>query len=85
MYECPKTGFKWLKDYPYSEYDSLQQNIYYEISTKDTDGNGRINSADESESFISNLDGSSLTKVLSSEYKVERHEFSKDFQEFPTS
>lgn len=69
-----------IMDYPDFEKNTLQQNIYYDISLKDTDGNGRINSDDNPEYFISALDGSDLKKIKLEGYKVMRHEFGNDYQ-----
>ncbi len=62
-------------DYPESRADSLQKVIFYDISLKDTDGNGRINSEDESNYFISDLSGMNFKRIKLDGYVVVEHQF----------
>jgi hypothetical protein len=66
-------------DIPNSD-DSLRKYILYKISLHDSDGNGRINSDDKEECFISNLDGSNFKKIELHNNKVLEYNFSNDYK-----
>lgn len=50
-------------DYYFQEEKDLLKNVLYEISFEDTNEDGELNSLDESDLYISELDGSDLTKI----------------------
>jgi len=66
-------------NYPSYEQEKQQKFIYYEISFEDTDNNGRINSEDKNEYYISNFDGTDFRRILPLCYQVEEYDFSDDY------
>ncbi len=51
-------------DYPSSKDDSLQHWLTYQIAFEDTNGDGRLDSDDRVDLYVSDLDGSNLRRVL---------------------
>jgi hypothetical protein len=51
-------------DYPTTKADSLQRWIVYRIALDDTNNDGRLDSGDQVDLYVSNLGGSNLRRVL---------------------
>jgi hypothetical protein len=51
-------------DYPRSKDDSLERWMSYHVAFEDTNGDGRLDSDDRVDLYVSDLDGSSLQRVL---------------------
>ncbi|HEX8213015.1 MAG TPA: hypothetical protein VF584_22760 [Longimicrobium sp.] len=58
---------------PYAEPDALQNWIVYDITDRDTNGDGRLTSADRAALHVSALDGTGLRRVLTEPYEVISH------------
>jgi len=65
-------------DAPTWKYDSLQTVILYDLAFKDTNRDGLINYKDESDLYISELDGSNFRKITPDSIRVISHEFTGD-------
>lgn len=63
---------------PYSEPDSLQTWITYEITDRDTNRDGKLTSADRAALYVSALDGSALRRVVPDPFQVIFHAPTRD-------
>ena len=62
-------------DYPRSKEDSLQHWVTYRIAFEDTNADGRLDSDDRGDLYVSDLDGSNLRRVLPAGMRlVDQHE-----------
>jgi len=61
-------------DYPSSKDDSLQRWLSYRIAFEDTNADGRLDSDDRVELYISDLDGTNLRRVLPPGMRLLQHD-----------
>lgn len=61
-------------DYPSSKDDSLQRWLSYRIAFEDTNGDGRLDTDDREDLYVSDLDGSNLRRVLPPGMRLLHHE-----------
>jgi hypothetical protein len=64
---------RWF-DYPSSKDDSLQRWLSYRIAFDDTNADGRLDSDDRVDLYVSDLDGSKLRRVLPTGMRLLDHE-----------
>ncbi len=60
-----KKGIIRTSDFPSNDYDSTQKKILYEIGFEDTNKDGLLSGEDKADLFLSEKDGSRLTKITS--------------------